>query len=421
MDNDPHYVRKIVALGETRRVVTHQPILTDHGIKLVDSGVQISAALYDKLVLHKLLPPIDECLTVEDAVTVDSLVDGVTRLLATESSGGWLREDQKKQVLGVFAGFPLNPVLSFKLTVAREEAPRIYSHSLEVALCALVLALNRPGAAEGDLVNAVAAGLFHDLGLLHVHSSLLQADERPLDDRERQGVYSHPILTHLILMRFPEWCPAVSRAVLEHHERLDSSGYPRGLAGHEISPLGQLLAVAELAASLISRRQGIPVPAYVHVILRLNQGKVNLDLANAMMTQLLQGRSGQGTDEVAPTPYGEILSSLVRLSEGIQNWQLIVPGFGELPVVVLINRRISRLERNLAGVGVDLKNWGMIDPDISEDAAALREIEVAAMEGAWQLRAIAQEIHRKWEQLRPVNPRVQEAIWDWLKRIEGRV
>jgi hypothetical protein len=163
------------------------------------------------------------------------------------------------------------------------------------------------------------------------------------------------------------------------------------------------------------------VPAYVHVILRLNQGKVNLDLANAMMTQLLQGRSGQGTDEVAPTPYGEILSSLVRLSEGIQNWQLIVPGFGELPVVVLINRRISRLERNLAGVGVDLKNWGMIDPDISEDAAALREIEVAAMEGAWQLRAIAQEIHRKWEQLRPVNPRVQEAIWDWLKRIEGRV
>lgn len=417
MPSDPHYIQKIVALGEKQRVVTHRPVLNEHGVKLIDSGVHISEALYDKLVLHKLLPPIDECLTVDNAVTASSLAEEIKALAATETFGSLLPTAELKQKLfGVFAHLPLNPVLAFKLTVAREQTPQIFRHSLEVALCATALAMPHPGIGARQLSEVAAAGLFHDLGLLHINTDLLHT-ENPLSDEARQHIYSHPIAAHLILDHFPEWHPRVSRAVLEHHEREDGSGYPRGLAGKDISPLGQLLAVAEVAATLLSRRRSIPRPEYVHVILRLNHDKLNRDIASTLMTLVMQEKAHENSDSLPETPYAEILSDLVTLAEDLQNWHSIAQPFGQLPMVALINERVAGLERSMAGIGLDLQYWGMVDAELSEDEHSLHELEAAAREGKWQMRAIAQEVRRKWKPLCPPLS-AQEDIQNWLKRIE---
>ena len=58
----------------------------------------------------------------------------------------------------------------------------------------------------------------------------------------------------MLLARFRDYPKEAVRAVLEHHELLDGSGYPRGLVGDAISPLGRLLSLAEVVTAMFDGR-----------------------------------------------------------------------------------------------------------------------------------------------------------------------
>ncbi|MGE5472448.1 MAG: HD-GYP domain-containing protein [Bacteroidota bacterium] len=411
--SDPHYLRRVVSLGDKCRVVTHRPITNERGIKLVDSGVHITTSLYDKLVMHKLLPELDECLSVENAVTPQSVVADIRQLLASNFGQLLGASVDVDQLLAMFAAIPLNRVLAFKLTVVREQAPGIYRHSLDVALCAAVLSMHLPATRQKLQIEAAAAGLLHDLGLLHIDPVLLEGDA-PLSEAGRRHIYSHPVVGHLLLSRFSEWHPVVSRAVLEHHERLDASGYPRGLAGAELGRLGQLLAVAELAATLFSREHFMPLADCIHIILRLNQGKLNPDICALLTGIALHGDARAQVPTAAPA-YADVLAELIALSTAIQSWRGMLPDFGKQPVIAWISDRLELVERNLAGVGIDLQYWAMVDAALPDDQLALRELLVGVKEGRWQLRAIAQEVHRRWDD---VPPAIQPSVRNWLQHVE---
>lgn len=416
VQHDTHYIRAITDLAERQRIVTHRPIHAENGMKLVDSGVHLTASLRDKLTAHKLLPAIDECLTMEGAVTADSLADAVGALFAAAPFANLIDAPEiGQQITAGFRKIRLNHALAFKLSIARDHFSKIFSHSLEVAVCAAIIA-QATGALS--VATAAAAGLFHDLGLLHIDPAILQP-EHILSEQDRQHIYSHPIITYLILSKLPEWHPKVSNAVLEHHERIDGSGYPRGLSNQEISLLGQLLAVAEITATLIAEKRSMPLAKHAQVILRINQGKLNKRFSDAIMALILRHKSSsEGRPGVAGN-YGETLSRLVALAEIIQHWRAISAHFGSLPAVETINLRIMMLERNFAGVGIDLCNWGMIDAELPQADEALNELEVGTQEGRWQLRAIAQEIERNWTKWRPDNQSIQESIWNWIKLVES--
>jgi len=123
--HDIHYLRHVTAMGQNRAVVITQAIYTQSGIKLLDVGIRISIALYDKLVCHTLLSPIDECLSVENALSGTSLRhDLEAMLLEIETSGGpKASRNQRERVLKVCEFVPLPPLLAFKLTVMREQRP----------------------------------------------------------------------------------------------------------------------------------------------------------------------------------------------------------------------------------------------------------------------------------------------------------
>lgn len=417
--HDTHYINAITELAERRRIVTHRPIHSENGMKLVDNGVHLTASLRDKLAAHKLLPAIDECLTVEDAVTVDGLADMVGTLLAAAPFDSLIDTPKTRQIIiEAFRKIRLEPTLAFKLSIARDQFPRIFSHSLEVAVCAAIIAQATDAQAVSSVTTAAAAGLFHDLGLLHIDPDML-SPEHILSEQDRKHIYSHPIVTYLILSKLPEWHPKVSSAVLEHHERMDGSGYPRGLSEHEISPLGQLLGVAEITATLIAEKRSISLVKHAQVILRLNQGKLNKHFSDAIMALILRRKSSSEDQPGVDGNYGATLSNLVALAEVIQHWREISTHSGTLPVVDTINRRIMMLERNFAGVGIDLCNWGMIDAELPQADEVLRELEVGTREGRWQLRAIAQEIERNWTKWRPNNQSIQEGIWNWMKLVDS--
>lgn len=96
------------------------------------------------------------------------------------------------------------------------------------------------------------AGMVHDLGKLQVPTEILVKPTR-LTDLEYRILQGHPRAGHDILKNvdFP-W--PVARTVLQHHERVDGSGYPDGLSGDSILVEARILGVADVVEAMASHR-----------------------------------------------------------------------------------------------------------------------------------------------------------------------
>ena len=96
------------------------------------------------------------------------------------------------------------------------------------------------------------AALIHDIGKIYVPAEILSRPSK-LTISEFALVKTHPSVGHDILktIEFP-W--PIADVVLQHHERLDGSGYPRGLKTGDILLEAQILAVADVVEAMSSHR-----------------------------------------------------------------------------------------------------------------------------------------------------------------------
>lgn len=96
------------------------------------------------------------------------------------------------------------------------------------------------------------AGLVHDIGKLSVPAEILTKPSR-LTEVEFELIKVHPQAAHDMLDPIDFEQPVAS-IVLQHHERLDGSGYPAGLTGDELLPEARILAVADVVEAMASHR-----------------------------------------------------------------------------------------------------------------------------------------------------------------------
>jgi PAS domain S-box-containing protein len=96
------------------------------------------------------------------------------------------------------------------------------------------------------------AALIHDIGKIYVPAEILSKPSR-LTEIEFSMIKSHPQVSYDILMsvEFP-W--PICKVVLQHHERMNSSGYPGGLPGEDITFGARILAVADVVEAMASHR-----------------------------------------------------------------------------------------------------------------------------------------------------------------------
>ena len=129
--------------------------------------------------------------------------------------------------------------------------PYTAGHQDRVAQIAAAIAIQLH--LESSEVDAIElAARIHDLGKLSVPSEILTRPGR-LSDAEMQVVRVHSQAGFDLLKKvdFPEH---VAEMVLQHHERLDGSGYPNGLVGEQIAMGSRIIAVADVVESMASRR-----------------------------------------------------------------------------------------------------------------------------------------------------------------------
>ncbi|HET6866525.1 MAG TPA: HD domain-containing phosphohydrolase [Solirubrobacteraceae bacterium] len=141
------------------------------------------------------------------------------------------------------------------------------------------------------------AALLHDLGKLSISSRILDKPG-PLTEDERARFREHPLLAERILGRVPSFVE-LARVASAHHERLDGSGYPRGLAGDALTMPMRVLAVADVYEALISDRPYRPAHPW-HEALDLMRADVpeRLDAqAFAALEELLRNHTVGGASQ----------------------------------------------------------------------------------------------------------------------------
>ena len=99
---------------------------------------------------------------------------------------------------------------------------------------------------------------------------------------------SHPKYgAELLLWRFPTIAGPLAAAVATHHERTDGTGYPNGLTGADLPPLGRLLRVADVYAALGEERPHRPAAdprtALTELLLLAEQGQIDHDFAEYLL------------------------------------------------------------------------------------------------------------------------------------------
>jgi PAS domain S-box-containing protein len=105
---------------------------------------------------------------------------------------------------------------------------------------------------DRDVLALRTAAQVHDIGKIGIPAEILTKPSR-LSEMEFAIVRGHPRAAYDILATIDFDLP-IAGIVLQHHERLDGSGYPEGLAGEEILPAARVLAVADTVEAMISHR-----------------------------------------------------------------------------------------------------------------------------------------------------------------------
>lgn len=416
-NTDPQFFTKAVTeLGELRPVVTTRAIFNANGIKIVEQGMAVNRGLYERLMQHQLSSPIEDSVASTHTVTGRMLRDNAEELMRTVPFLARLvQEDATRSILlDTLEKFPLPAPVAFQLTLACEVRPALYRHSLCSALVAAWLAME-PKISRFNMGIAAAAGLLHDLGMLHLDPLLLKY-KSDIDRSQRRQLYSHPLVSTVLIERHPEYPKEVVRAVMEHHEFLDGSGYPRNLVGDQISHTGRILALTELVMGVFDPGREAS-ELRLSMLLRMNMHRYDGALAEKFMRMLQPRHDAASTVSLLDDP----VSCLLAVDGVLAAWPAGLVNHPDLSRqrrenLNVLAGQISQLHRTLANVGAAPEQLTQLGNE-SLGVPLQTELTLLTSEAAWQLRTLARQARRRWRAEPGTSLPVE--LQEWLDRVDG--
>lgn len=213
---------------------------------------------------------------------------------------------------GTLSGDRLDTVLRAIGDFADLKSPYTAGHSRGVAALAAGAA-REIGLPEDDVAELRRAGWVHDIGRLGVSNEVWDK-KSPLSHLDQERVRLHPYLGERILAKVPG-LKGIAALAGSHHERLDGSGYPRGIAGTELGIKQRLLAAADSFHASLEPRPHRPALAAEQAAVRLRQevsaGRHSAEAADAVLVAAGHKSNHQRALPAGLTPReGEILRLL---------------------------------------------------------------------------------------------------------------
>ncbi len=172
------------------------------------------------------------------------------------------------------------------MTARRED--HLPDHAISVAVLCLAIATHMK--LPLDIIREVVMGaLLCDVGMLAVPKRI-RASSSQLSHGERQRIQQHPIYSLTMLELVPGLSPIARLMALQHHERLNGSGYPQSAVGPAISDFARIAAVADIFAASTNPRayktQKLPYTSVEELVLMAHKGILDARAVKAFLAAI---------------------------------------------------------------------------------------------------------------------------------------
>lgn len=245
-----------------------KPIYNENGQILLGAGVELNERLIRRLIENDV-----EWIYLEDARTEDIAIAEPISLETrakslqtiqqefknvtnepkwTTSNAYTLGKSFRKVLTDIVAELERNKDTMFMLTNIHKKDNYLLSHSLNVCLYTVTLGIAH-GYSREDLTTLGLGAILHDIGKTQIPTPILLKPGR-LTDNEFELIKKHTEFGFKLLKDEANIPLIAAHCAYQHHERLDGTGYPRGITGDEIHEFAQWVAIADVYDAMTSHR-----------------------------------------------------------------------------------------------------------------------------------------------------------------------
>lgn len=240
-------------LGKTIYTVEGKPLLVA-GTLLTQRYIRaLKRKGYDSVYVWNELAP---------DVQVDDAVNEITRIRATSMIAQTFKEVSESRpvdfqkvsdvVNEIIDDLNSNSDTLFSLSTIRCVDDYTFVHCVNVCILSLLIG-SATITMKRDLKKLGVGAILHDLGKVKLKPEILRKPGK-LSQEEFAEVQLHTVYGYEILREFPECSILSAHVAYQHHERMDGSGYPRGLKGFDIHKFARITAIADVYDAMASKR-----------------------------------------------------------------------------------------------------------------------------------------------------------------------
>lgn len=145
-----------------------------------------------------------------------------------------------------------NEAIAVDISALKVSDEYTFKHSVDVATMSMIVS-RQYGLPDEQIYEIGISGLLHDIGKSKIPNEILNKAGK-LTDEEFALIKQHSLLGYQILKDKPELSNAIKLGVLQHHEKINGSGYPMGATEDKIHIFAKIIAVADIYDALVTER-----------------------------------------------------------------------------------------------------------------------------------------------------------------------
>lgn len=145
-----------------------------------------------------------------------------------------------------------NEAVAVDISALKTSDEYTFKHSVDVATMSMIVA-KKMGMGKDDVYNIGIAGLLHDMGKSKIPPDILNKPAK-LTDEEFEVMKQHSVYGYRILKNKNDFAVPIATAVLQHHEKVNGTGYPMGVTSEKIIPYAKILSVVDVYDALVTER-----------------------------------------------------------------------------------------------------------------------------------------------------------------------
>jgi HD-GYP domain-containing protein (c-di-GMP phosphodiesterase class II) len=401
-------LENIISASEDSDFYLSEDVYDQAGNKLLGKGYKVTAEIKDKITNRVLKKPLETSISSDASLTAEDIYSDAETLI---KQNPFLQSFNPEMQVEAYAlkGLEIAPLASLLLTVVKSNNAEAFDHTLFVILIARRVAKKSNYDAD-QLYDLTIACLLHDIGELYC----LIPTAKTLSVEHWRSIMTHPILGSSVVRQHMNYSDNVAKAILEHHERNDGSGYPNHLLAESLSEIGKVLIVAEAFSGMVRRKYDIS-----HLITTLKLAHHDLPSAqlNALI-DLLKSKENGGRGQVTNSVLDHLSDHLNKLEGCIESLKNLASSNAELKdLSIYLVSRLRRICQTIYASGLtDSLELGMWD-HMKLDHEINRELFITINEVEWKIKDVFRDLS-----LRIMKQDIQntDELFNVLDMLKGR-